>query len=68
MRLAYARALDARGMQEEACGAILVARRRLKARANKISDPVRRQSFLELVRENVETMELARRWIDETEG
>ncbi len=60
-RLAHARALDAVGDREGAEDAVARARDRVLERADKISDPAIRESFLSIP-ENAATLELARAW------
>ncbi len=64
VRLTYAEALDAFG-DPSARIAIAEARSIVLARAAKIQDVSRRQSFLERVEENAETLALAARWTDD---
>ncbi|WP_437320152.1 protein kinase domain-containing protein [Sorangium sp. So ce385] len=64
-RLTHAEALMAAGNQRRALAAIAVARARLLENAAKIGDPELRRSFLEDVRENARTLELARAWLGE---
>jgi hypothetical protein len=59
VRLAHARALFALGHADEARAAIVIARDRVLARAGRIDDAALRSSFLERIREHVETFELA---------
>ena len=58
-RLAHARALAGVGRTEEFRQAIAIARDRIAARAAKIADPRLRASFLERIREHVQTFALA---------
>jgi tetratricopeptide (TPR) repeat protein len=58
VRLAYAKALSASGLRDEARTAALSARQHLLARADRIRDPALRQTFLHAVRENAETLSL----------
>jgi tetratricopeptide (TPR) repeat protein len=58
VRLAYAEALIANG--RDARGAVAVAAERLRQRAERISDPAWRASFLERVPDNARILELAR--------
>ena len=60
VRLVYAEALDAAGEHAAARDAIAEARARLLARADKVTEPSLRASFLERVPENARTMERAR--------
>ncbi len=62
VRLVYAEALATVGPEDEARKAISVAYRRLVERAEKIRDSSWRKRFLEVVPENVRTLELARAW------
>ncbi|WP_437337887.1 protein kinase domain-containing protein [Sorangium sp. So ce394] len=64
-RLIYAEVLMAAGAREEAHVEIAVARARLLENAAKIGDPELRRSFLEDIRENARTLELARAWLRE---
>jgi hypothetical protein len=64
-RLAYAEGLHATGREEAARTAIAAARTELLARAEKISAPALRASFLEKVPENARTLDLARAWAGE---
>ncbi|WP_438001040.1 protein kinase [Sorangium sp. So ce185] len=64
-RLTHAEALMAAGDQRRALAAITEARARLLGNAAKIGDPELRRSFLEDVRENARTLELARAWLGE---
>jgi tetratricopeptide (TPR) repeat protein len=59
VRLTFAEALTATGDHDGARTAVRRARERLLARAEKISDPAVRQSFLERVPENARTLALA---------
>jgi len=59
IRLVYAMALDAMGHGRNAREAYDGARRRLLARADRISDPEWRRSFLEKVGDHVRTLSLA---------
>ncbi|WP_437893049.1 serine/threonine-protein kinase [Sorangium sp. So ce124] len=65
VRLSHAEALSACGHGREAMMAIASARERLLERARKIGDPVWRGKFLGNVPDNVATLELERRWLDE---
>ncbi|MDI1479534.1 serine/threonine-protein kinase [Polyangium sp. y55x31] len=58
----YALALRVNGAEEEALCRIAEARRRLLKRADRISDPRWRQSFLEQVPDNARVMEFAAIW------
>jgi hypothetical protein len=62
VRLTFAEALEASGNHEAACEAIATARVRILERAAMIHDPAWKESFLERVRENARTLELARQW------
>jgi tetratricopeptide (TPR) repeat protein len=62
VRLVYAEALHATGDVGGARAAIAAARERLLERAAKISDPERRQGFLERVPDNARTLGLALKW------
>jgi tetratricopeptide (TPR) repeat protein len=62
IRLTYAEALEAIGDQEGAREAIATARVRLLERTAMIQDPKWKDTFIERVRENVRTVELARSW------
>ncbi|WP_437307236.1 protein kinase domain-containing protein [Sorangium sp. So ce388] len=64
-RLIHAEALMAAGDQPRALAAIAEARAHLLANAAKIGDPELRRSFLEDIRENARTFELARAWLGE---
>ncbi|WP_437675849.1 protein kinase domain-containing protein [Sorangium sp. So ce131] len=64
-RLIHAEVLMAAGDQPRALAAIADARARLLVNAAKIGDPELRRSFLEDVRENARTLELARAWLGE---
>lgn len=59
IRLVYAMALDALGHERNAREAFASARRRLLERAERISDPHWRKSFLERVRDHERTLALA---------
>ncbi|TKC99550.1 protein kinase domain-containing protein [Polyangium fumosum] len=61
----YALALRVNGAEEEALRRITEARRRLLKRADRISDPRWRQSFLEQVPDNARVMEFAAIWLGE---
>jgi tetratricopeptide (TPR) repeat protein len=63
VRLAHAEALHASGHHGEAHQAIQQASARLLARAERISDPARRRSFLERIPEHARTLELERQWL-----
>ncbi len=63
LRLTHARCLDAAGDHDAARAAITAARARLFAIADKIGDPEYRRSFLEVVPENRQTLELAHQWL-----
>lgn len=62
VRLTFAEALDANGDHEAAREAIATARVRILERAAMIHDPTWKESFLERVRENARTLELAKQW------
>jgi tetratricopeptide (TPR) repeat protein len=62
IRLAYAETLEALGKHAQAQEAIRTARVRILERAAMIQDPAWTQSFLERVRENARTVELAKEW------
>jgi serine/threonine protein kinase/tetratricopeptide (TPR) repeat protein len=63
VRLVHAEALYATGDRERAHAAISTARERLLTIAEKIADPVYRQTFLENAPENARTLELAKEWL-----
>ena len=65
VRLMRAETLEASGEHDAARAAIITARERLLARAEKIADPARRASFLERVPEHARILTLARAWVDE---
>ncbi|WP_437484457.1 protein kinase [Sorangium sp. So ce1014] len=67
IRLVYAESLRASGHDEAAREAIAVAMQRLVARAQRILDPARRQSFCQAVPENAKTFALAALWQQEVE-
>ncbi|WP_437617907.1 serine/threonine-protein kinase [Sorangium sp. So ce1151] len=62
VRLVYAEALAANGMEADCAAAIEAARERLLERAGKISDPVWRERFLTLP-DNQRTLAMAERWL-----
>jgi len=62
VRLAFAEALDAAGDREAAREALATARVRIMERAAMIHDDEWKDSFLQLVRENARTLELAKQW------
>ncbi len=62
IRLVFAETLEAMGDHEAAREAIKTARVRILERAAMIQDPAWKQSFLERVRENARTLELAKQW------
>ncbi len=64
VRLAYAEALFASGAEDEGRAAIRVARDRLFERAERLTDPAWKQSFLGNVRENAETLRIAAEKLD----
>ena len=61
-----AEVLLANGLEEEAKGALAVARRRLLAHADRASDPALRQTFLTCIPKNVKLLALAERLLGET--
>ncbi|WP_433926181.1 serine/threonine-protein kinase PknK [Sorangium cellulosum] len=63
VRLVYAEALAANGMEADCAAAIAAARERLLERAGKISDPVWRERFLTLP-DNRKTLAMAERWLE----
>jgi hypothetical protein len=63
VRLAHAEALHATGAHDAARHAIAEARKRLLTIADRIADPVTKQSFLENVPENSRILTLARAWV-----
>jgi tetratricopeptide (TPR) repeat protein len=63
VRVMHAEALAAVGRMDDAKASIARARDRLLDRAQKISDPRMRQSFLTNVAENARTMKRARQWL-----
>ncbi len=65
IRVVYAEALAASGDLEGARAAVVEARDRLMARAEKVVDPGLRRSFLERVPENARTVGRAREWVGE---
>jgi hypothetical protein len=66
MRLAHAEALHATGAHDAAARAIADARARLRAIADKITDPAYQASFLERVPENARTLALADAWLGDS--
>jgi tetratricopeptide (TPR) repeat protein/predicted Ser/Thr protein kinase len=62
IRLTYAEALDALGDQAGARGAIATARVRILERTAMMQDAQWKDTFIERVRENCRTLELARAW------
>jgi hypothetical protein len=60
--------LHATGADDEARAAILRAREKLVARADKIKDPSLREAFLEDEPDNRRTMDLARAWLNAPAG
>jgi tetratricopeptide (TPR) repeat protein len=68
VRLVHAEALLAMGEDARARVAIAAARDRLRAIADKITDPELARSFLEDVPENARTLSLARAWVDHRPG
>lgn len=67
IRWTRALALRAAGNEAEAAKEIREARDRLLKRADRISDPRWRQSFLEQVNDNARVMEFASSWLDEAQ-
>ncbi len=67
IRWTHALALRAAGHDTEAETFICEARDRLLKRAERISDPRWRQSFLEQVNDNARVMEFASSWLDHTQ-
>jgi eukaryotic-like serine/threonine-protein kinase len=63
-RLVHVEALLALGERGAALAALSEARARLLARADRIGEPARRQSFLSAVPENARTLALAEEWLD----
>jgi tetratricopeptide (TPR) repeat protein len=63
VRLVHAETLFAVGDRRGALGAILAARDALLARAEKITDPAWRESFLRRVPDNAATLARARQWL-----
>src|SRR6185369_11447372 len=63
IRLVYAEALFASGDRDAAQAAIMDASGRLFARAEKVTDPALRASFLDRVPENARTIRRARAWL-----
>jgi tetratricopeptide (TPR) repeat protein len=63
LRLVHAQCLEAAGDHEAAKAAIARARTRLFEIASRVEDPGYRKSFLEVVPENRQTLELARQWL-----
>jgi tetratricopeptide (TPR) repeat protein len=59
VRLAYVRALQEAGLEQEARAALVEASRRVIERSRAIADPVLRQSFLDEVPDNRELLALA---------
>lgn len=62
IRLVFAEALEASGEHEAARDAIATARVRILERRAMIQDPMQRESFVMLVKENARILELARLW------
>ncbi len=62
LRLVHARALHATGQVDEARAAVVVSCRILRARAEKITEPAWRESYLWQIAENRETLELGEAW------
>ena len=67
VRVTWAEALDAAGKRAQAITAILFARDRLFARAERMGVAGWRRTFLEKVPEHVSTAELARAWNEESD-
>jgi tetratricopeptide (TPR) repeat protein len=65
VRLVHAEALGQAGFAQIARVAIVAARDRLLARADKITAPALRTSFLERVPENARTLSLAHQWAED---
>jgi tetratricopeptide (TPR) repeat protein len=65
LRLIHAQSLEAAGEHDAARAALARARQCILANAEKIPEASHRQSFLENVPENRETLALARQWLDE---
>ncbi len=63
LRVVHIEALLATGREAEAREAIAIAHEKLLLLAGRIEDPHYRRSFLEVVPENVRTLELARQWV-----
>ncbi len=61
--LVHAEALHAAGELDAARAAIVAARDRLLAQAERITDPAMRRSFLEGIAENARTLALAKDWL-----
>jgi len=68
VRLRHVEALHATGAHAAARHALTGARARLFTIADRIADPVYKQSFLEVVPENARTLALARTWLGEAEA
>jgi hypothetical protein len=62
VRLTFAETLEATGDRDAARESIKTARVRILERAAMIQDPLWKDFFLEKVRENARTLELARQW------
>jgi serine/threonine protein kinase/tetratricopeptide (TPR) repeat protein len=62
VRLVNAEALHAAGRRDEAKAAVKVAEDHLRSRADAITDPMLRASFLECVPDNARALRLAREW------
>jgi tetratricopeptide (TPR) repeat protein len=62
IRVVYAEVLHASNRLDEARAVIRSAKERVLAKADKITDPTRRQKFLERVPENARTVALAAAW------
>lgn len=65
LRLAHAEALHATGHHDIARAALRESAKRLIARAERISDPIRRRSFLDHVPEHARTLQLEHQWVQE---
>ncbi|MFO0589985.1 MAG: serine/threonine-protein kinase [Polyangiaceae bacterium] len=68
IRLIHARAVAETTSPRQAAELIVDARARLVARANRISDPRWRESFLRNIPENAQTLALAKLWGDRGSG
>jgi len=67
LRLAHAEALHATGHHDVARAALRESAKRLIARAERISDPTRRRSFLDRVPEHARTLQLEHQWAQEAQ-